>query len=604
MVLQQTFAAAIAEACAASAASRAEASSDNLNFDCSDAAVCLRSFNLPFAAFSLRKTSIHILTSWLAMARISRLSHDERKPTEPEAETMKPRGRRRSVTANRALRTELCRRSLPEQASCVQDEAEATERSPKDEALPTKPYQKSRSSWETKTKPTELMVEEASADRTLLADGRLSRRWRSCGRKPRRTKQATELAGDEDLVHQSVVPYLLPDPTLTDAVIFSEPSTSPTRQAASSSEPAFLKSQVLFDFDSFGDPEIKGRTDILNSPFFNVFFGSDETADDYLDRILYQLSLSLEEHIRPGRWILTGQPPPPPLPTTSPAARIFGITVKKATDLHSIYSWIPPLRLITSLNLIFSIGLRALAFRPAATAAAPPSLASHTTLEALGATTHFKGDEIVICSAICEVSSDSSISFSEKAVSLAVTSTNGRLMDSVDNESSKLESEEPSEIPRSSKSPTSPSPLDKGRLDLPVWGFTESTNLEDEALQPIRSGEEPFSASPQDSAPETSLTFFGPFKFFLKQANVVSNPPKSSILTLGFSTVDCGSRGLPFFTPRGFFKLNRDPIGRSSSSSGSARLPADDNNFLLLSLSTSSPIFEYLALGLCVLQEG
>ncbi|KAL0925659.1 hypothetical protein M5K25_004024 [Dendrobium thyrsiflorum] len=79
-----------------------------------------------------------------------------------------------------------------------------------------------------------------------------------------------------------------------------------------------------------GDPEIvsgfvfdeEGRTDILGSPFFDVFFGFYETADDYLDRILYQLSLSLEEHIRPGRWIINSQPPPPPLPVTSLADTI------------------------------------------------------------------------------------------------------------------------------------------------------------------------------------------------------------------------------------------------------------------------------------------
>ncbi|KAL0906940.1 hypothetical protein M5K25_025476 [Dendrobium thyrsiflorum] len=70
----------------------------------------------------------------------------------------------------------------------------------------------------------------------------------------------------------------------------------------------------------------EGRTNILGSPFFDVFFGIDETADDYLDRILYQLSLSLEEHIRPGRWIINGQPPSPPLPATSPADTILRVT--------------------------------------------------------------------------------------------------------------------------------------------------------------------------------------------------------------------------------------------------------------------------------------
>ncbi|KAL0913132.1 hypothetical protein M5K25_016566 [Dendrobium thyrsiflorum] len=56
-----------------------------------------------------------------------------------------------------------------------------------------------------------------------------------------------------------------------------------------------------------GDPRLdagfvfdeQGRTDILGSPFFDVHFEFDET-DDYVDRILYQLSLSLEAHNRPS----------------------------------------------------------------------------------------------------------------------------------------------------------------------------------------------------------------------------------------------------------------------------------------------------------------
>ncbi|KAL0914625.1 hypothetical protein M5K25_014988 [Dendrobium thyrsiflorum] len=80
------------------------------------------------------------------------------------------------------------------------------------------------------------------------------------------------------------------------------------------------------------DPEVdhgfifdnQGRTDILRSPFFDVFFSHDETANDYIDRILYQLSLSIEEHIRPGRWIIVGHPPLPHPPTTIPPTKVFG----------------------------------------------------------------------------------------------------------------------------------------------------------------------------------------------------------------------------------------------------------------------------------------
>ncbi|KAL0908342.1 hypothetical protein M5K25_022831 [Dendrobium thyrsiflorum] len=82
-------------------------------------------------------------------------------------------------------------------------------------------------------------------------------------------------------------------------------------------------------------PTSARRTDILGSPFFDVFFGSDKTADDYLDRILYQLSLSLEEHNRPGRWVINSRPLPPPLPGTSSADTILRVTCLTVTSLRS-----------------------------------------------------------------------------------------------------------------------------------------------------------------------------------------------------------------------------------------------------------------------------
>ncbi|KAL0906267.1 hypothetical protein M5K25_024745 [Dendrobium thyrsiflorum] len=47
-----------------------------------------------------------------------------------------------------------------------------------------------------------------------------------------------------------------------------------------------------------GDPNIdhgflydeQGRVDILNSPFFDVSFGNDRTVDEYVDRVIYQLT--------------------------------------------------------------------------------------------------------------------------------------------------------------------------------------------------------------------------------------------------------------------------------------------------------------------------
>ncbi|KAL0922105.1 hypothetical protein M5K25_006067 [Dendrobium thyrsiflorum] len=65
------------------------------------------------------------------------------------------------------------------------------------------------------------------------------------------------------------------------------------------------------------DPEIdqgfvedaQGQTDILRSPFFDIRWGYDQSVEDYIDRILYQLTLSIKEHIRPDRWQIVGRPP-------------------------------------------------------------------------------------------------------------------------------------------------------------------------------------------------------------------------------------------------------------------------------------------------------
>ncbi|KAL0918790.1 hypothetical protein M5K25_010825 [Dendrobium thyrsiflorum] len=67
-----------------------------------------------------------------------------------------------------------------------------------------------------------------------------------------------------------------------------------------------------------GDPDVdhgflyddQGRVDILGSPFFDVKFGNDRTADEYVDRIIYQLSLAIEDRIPSGRWYIISAPTP------------------------------------------------------------------------------------------------------------------------------------------------------------------------------------------------------------------------------------------------------------------------------------------------------
>ncbi|KAL0911303.1 hypothetical protein M5K25_019435 [Dendrobium thyrsiflorum] len=70
----------------------------------------------------------------------------------------------------------------------------------------------------------------------------------------------------------------------------------------------------------------QGRTDILRSPFFDVYFSQDDvTADDYLDRILYRLTLSIEEHIRPSQWVILRRRPPPLTTVTFPPTKVFDL---------------------------------------------------------------------------------------------------------------------------------------------------------------------------------------------------------------------------------------------------------------------------------------
>ncbi|KAL0922647.1 hypothetical protein M5K25_006649 [Dendrobium thyrsiflorum] len=82
-----------------------------------------------------------------------------------------------------------------------------------------------------------------------------------------------------------------------------------------------------------GDPDVdhsflyddQGRVDILQSPFFYVTFGNDRTADEYVDRIIYQLTLAIEDQIPQGRWYIISRPSLSPELATSPATITRGV---------------------------------------------------------------------------------------------------------------------------------------------------------------------------------------------------------------------------------------------------------------------------------------
>ncbi|KAL0903926.1 hypothetical protein M5K25_025989 [Dendrobium thyrsiflorum] len=72
--------------------------------------------------------------------------------------------------------------------------------------------------------------------------------------------------------------------------------------------------------------DFQERVDLLQSPFFDLNLEVDDTVDDYVDRILFTLVPSIEEHQPSGQWRIIGRPPTSSPPATSPASNTVGIS--------------------------------------------------------------------------------------------------------------------------------------------------------------------------------------------------------------------------------------------------------------------------------------
>ncbi|KAL0911410.1 hypothetical protein M5K25_019549 [Dendrobium thyrsiflorum] len=94
-----------------------------------------------------------------------------------------------------------------------------------------------------------------------------------------------------------------------------------------------------------GDPDVdhgfyydeQGQVDILNSSFFDVSFGNDPTADEYVERIIYQLTLAIEDQLPAGRWCLVSRRPSSPDLATSPATSTHGLLLLLVASLVVAY---------------------------------------------------------------------------------------------------------------------------------------------------------------------------------------------------------------------------------------------------------------------------
>ncbi|KAL0915445.1 hypothetical protein M5K25_015863 [Dendrobium thyrsiflorum] len=81
----------------------------------------------------------------------------------------------------------------------------------------------------------------------------------------------------------------------------------------------------------------QGRVDILNSPFFDVAFGNDRNADEYVDRITYQLTLAIEDQLPQGPWCIIGRPSRSPNLAPNPAASTRGFFLPTVALLGVAY---------------------------------------------------------------------------------------------------------------------------------------------------------------------------------------------------------------------------------------------------------------------------
>ncbi|KAL0905027.1 hypothetical protein M5K25_027199 [Dendrobium thyrsiflorum] len=92
------------------------------------------------------------------------------------------------------------------------------------------------------------------------------------------------------------------------------------------------------DFDHGFRYDEQERVDILHSPFFDVAFGDDRDANEYVDRILYQLTLAIEDQLPQGHWRIIGHPSTSPNLAPNPAASTRSFFLPTNTDIIARHS--------------------------------------------------------------------------------------------------------------------------------------------------------------------------------------------------------------------------------------------------------------------------
>ncbi|KAH0455177.1 hypothetical protein IEQ34_015209 [Dendrobium chrysotoxum] len=127
-------------------------------------------------------------------------------------------------------------------------------------------------------------------------------------------------------------PSQTPTPTQTAGLPLHPPPPSPLLPTSICIE------ELEWNFGFVHDD--RGQVDILQSPFFDVGFDFDDTVEEYIDRIQYDLVDVIDEQRSKGRWIIYGHPPPPPIPVTSPATTTLRATCLLVASLSVLATFI------------------------------------------------------------------------------------------------------------------------------------------------------------------------------------------------------------------------------------------------------------------------
>ncbi|PKU61991.1 hypothetical protein MA16_Dca026056 [Dendrobium catenatum] len=67
----------------------------------------------------------------------------------------------------------------------------------------------------------------------------------------------------------------------------------------------------------------QGEIDVIQSPFFDLGFGFNNTVEEYVDRILLHLADVVDEQRPTKEWKITGRLPASPPPATFPTTKLL-----------------------------------------------------------------------------------------------------------------------------------------------------------------------------------------------------------------------------------------------------------------------------------------